>query len=61
MAAAKRTVKRPGPTEGKQFYSCGKYSALKGRGECNFFEWIEDGHGGEGKPLQEKVKSEIST
>eukprot|EP00249_Psilotum_nudum_P005075 c18551_g1_i1 orf=339-1553(-) len=34
----KRMVKKPGPTHGKYFFSCGKWTITDG-GQCHFFEW----------------------
>lgn len=38
----KRTVKKPGPTHGQAFYSCGKWT-ITGGGCCDYFEWMQDG------------------
>ncbi|GAB4821383.1 hypothetical protein N2152v2_008429 [Parachlorella kessleri] len=40
VKAKKRTVKRPGPTNGKDFWSCGRYTATGGA-QCDFFKWVE--------------------
>lgn len=34
----RRVVNKPGPTNGKAFYSCGKWTVTAG-GSCNFFVW----------------------
>jgi ERI1 exoribonuclease 2 len=34
----RRTVKKPGPTHGHAFFSCGKWT-ITGGGNCDYFEW----------------------
>ncbi|XP_036359621.1 DNA-(apurinic or apyrimidinic site) endonuclease 2 isoform X1 [Octopus sinensis] len=39
-----RTVKKPGPTQGRQFYTCARPDGAANNQEarCNFFKWIKD-------------------
>jgi len=41
VKAKRRQVKKPGPTHGKEFMSCGRWTITKG-GECEFFAWLSD-------------------
>lgn len=38
VKSKKRLVKKPGPSHGRQFFSCGKWTITMG-GKCNFFIW----------------------
>ncbi len=42
-------VKRPGPNLGRQFWACGAWSLLKGRG-CQYFCWADEPPGGVQSP-----------
>jgi len=42
----RRVVRRPGPTNGKTFFSCGKWSLATSKGECEFFLWADAGRKG---------------
>ncbi|KAK9802911.1 hypothetical protein WJX73_005540 [Symbiochloris irregularis] len=35
-------VKRPGTNMGRQFYGCGTWTILKGRGDCKFHKWADE-------------------
>ena len=39
--AQMRTVKRPGPNNGRQFWSCGKFTMVAGAG-CDFFKFLDE-------------------
>ncbi|KAL4437325.1 hypothetical protein ABPG75_004464 [Micractinium tetrahymenae] len=39
--AKKRTVKRPGPNNGRDFWSCGRFTMTGGAG-CDFFKFVDD-------------------
>jgi len=39
--AQRREVRRPGATQGKVFYSCGKWTMATGKGECDLFLWAD--------------------
>jgi AP endonuclease-2 len=52
-----RTVKKPGPTQGKQFYVCARPAGPPGVGRCDYFQWGEGGApggglGGEGRAMR---------
>lgn len=36
------TVKRPGTNMGRQFFGCGTWSILKGRGDCRLMKWADE-------------------
>ena len=40
-SAALRTVKKPGPTHGRQFYGCAQWGPGS-RESCGFFQWVTD-------------------
>ena len=33
---------KPGPYLGRQFWGCGTWTILKGRGDCNLFKWADE-------------------
>ena len=35
-------VKRPGVNIGRQFYGCGTWGILKGRGDCRLMKWADE-------------------
>ncbi|KAI3424802.1 hypothetical protein D9Q98_008188 [Chlorella vulgaris] len=40
--AKKRQVKKPGPNNGRFFWSCGKFSMTGGGAQCDFMKWAEE-------------------
>ncbi|PRW45744.1 ERI1 exoribonuclease 2-like [Chlorella sorokiniana] len=42
VRAKKRQVKRPGPNNGREFWSCGKFSMTGGGPTCEFFKFTSD-------------------
>lgn len=36
------TVKRPCANLGRQFYGCGTWSILEGKGRCKFLKWVDE-------------------
>lgn len=42
VKAVLRKVRKPGKSMGREFRSCGRYSALRQKGECDFFEWVDE-------------------